>query len=291
MVLSFDHVSAALRRIPESDLAVPNLIQSHSIQRDIFALTSKPSTVTSEDGTATTAVFVPPTSDIMLGIWSLLCGSPILQVFFLADEKFGISKIYWANPFDTSSPFSFAVSVFGWAASHFAYLLLWDLVFYIGHLALHHPTVYHLSHHAHHAFRPPTAWSGIAIDFIETFLSGIFPFLFPLFIAPFHAPTVYVLNILLVLWATLLHSSATSLWTSSSTYGLFISPADHNLHHARGEKGNRNFGAIFTIWDRWLLPVLGKLVGQEWKATWDGETLAPWIRDEREGRVHDEKDD
>lgn len=102
------------------------------------------------------------------------------------------------------------------------------------------------------------------------------------------APPSQILNILLVLWATLLHSSATTLWTTQSTYGLLMSPAGHNLHHARGEKGNRNFSAIFTVWDRWLLPVLGSVVGREWKGTWDGETLAPWVRDEQKGKVHDE---
>lgn len=37
-------------------------------------------------------------------------------------------------------------------------------------VVLHTDLVYRISHRFHHAFRPPTAWSGIAIDGIETFL-------------------------------------------------------------------------------------------------------------------------
>lgn len=124
------------------------------------------------------------------------------------------------------------------------YLVLWDLTFYITHLFLHWEPIYRLSHCNHHAFRPPVAWSGIAIDPFETIFSGILPYIVPLFVVPFHLHTVYAVNILLVGWATMLHSSCP--WQGN---WLMIGARDHNVHHARG-KMNTNFAAIFKIWDR-----------------------------------------
>ena len=131
-----------------------------------------------------------------------------------------------------------------WLLSIPLYLLLWDMVFYITHLILHWEPVYQLSHRRHHAFRPPVAWSGIAIDPIETIFSGILPYIVPLFFVPFHLHTVYAINIILVGWATMLHSSCP--WAGN---WIFIGARDHNVHHARG-KINSNFSAIFKIWDR-----------------------------------------
>ncbi len=150
-----------------------------------------------------------------------------------------------------------------WLLSIPLYLLLWDAVFYITHLILHSELVYKYSHANHHAFRPPTAYSGIAIDSIETFFSGLLPYLVPLFILPFHVYTVYAVNIALVGWATWLHSR--SRWPGN---WLFIGPRDHNVHHFRGIQ-NKNFGAIFKLWDRMF-------------GTLDTETTPYWIAKEIE---------
>lgn len=173
--------------------------------------------------------------DIRLALTSLLVGSPVIQGFALLVEHYHIAPLYEK------------IGSHGWGywlLSIPVYLLLWDLVFYLGHLLLHVPLVYRKSHFRHHACRPPVAWSGIAIDGIETFLSGIFPYLVPLFFLPFHIYTVYALNIMLMVWAELLHSSLN--WSGNA---IFITTKDHNLHHTYGLK-NSNFAAIFTIWDR-----------------------------------------
>jgi sterol desaturase/sphingolipid hydroxylase (fatty acid hydroxylase superfamily) len=67
-------------------------------------------------------------------------------------------------------------------------------------------------------------WSGIAIDPFETILSGIMPYTIPLFIAPFHLYTVFALNIALMLWATIVHSSLP--WSGNA---IFMTP-----RHGRG---------------------------------------------------------
>jgi lathosterol oxidase len=173
--------------------------------------------------------------DFKLGIISLIFGSPILQLFGMAHEQYGISQMYMN------------IGDYGWVywlVSIPLYIALWDAVFYVLHLVLHVPVVYRLSHFRHHACRPPVPWSGIAIDPFETLLSGILPYTIPLFFLPFHIYTVYALNIMLMFWATMVHSSLN--WAGNS---VMLSVKDHNLHHAFGRK-NANFAAVFTFWDR-----------------------------------------
>jgi sterol desaturase/sphingolipid hydroxylase (fatty acid hydroxylase superfamily) len=173
--------------------------------------------------------------DIKLGLVSLLFGSPVLQLFALAHEHYGVGLMYT----DIG-----ARGWLYWALSVPLYVLCWDLVFYLTHLVLHLPFVYRKSHFRHHCCRPPVPWSGIAIDPFETILSGIMPYTVPLLFIPFHIWTVYALNIILMFWATWVHSSAR--WSGNA---VLLSPQDHNLHHAYGLK-NANYAAVFTFWDK-----------------------------------------
>ena len=192
------------------------------------------------------------TSDLGLALISLAFGTLVISAFGVAHEKWGVMLVY--NN----------ISEHGWAwyvASIPIYLLIWDFVFYVLHLALHMEPIYSVSHANHHAFRPPTAWAGIAIDPIESVFSGLAPYLVPLFLLPFHLPTVYAINILLVAWAQLLHSSAP--WRGT---WLLVGTTSHNLHHARGIR-NGNYAAIFKIYDR----LFGTLQPADKLAFWQRE--------------------
>jgi sterol desaturase/sphingolipid hydroxylase (fatty acid hydroxylase superfamily) len=173
--------------------------------------------------------------DFKLGLISLGFGSPILQGFSVLSEEYGVSFMYA----DVAS-----MGLGYWLLSLPVYVLLWDLVFYFTHLVLHWPFVYRRSHFRHHACRPPVPWSGIAVDPVETILSGLLPYIVPLFIMPFHVYTVYALNMLLMLWATLVHSSLD--WSGNA---VLLTTRDHNLHHTYGLK-NCNYAAVFSFWDR-----------------------------------------
>jgi lathosterol oxidase len=190
--------------------------------------------------------------DIKLGFISLLFGSPVLQIFALASEKYHLDRVYTDIH---------AKGWVWWAVSIPLYLLCWDLVFYLTHLVLHVPYVYRKSHFRHHACRPPVPWSGVAIDPFETILSGILPYTVPLFFFPFHLWTVYALNMVLMFWATLVHSSFP--WSRSF---IFMTPKDHNLHHAFGLK-NANYAAVFTFWDR-----IGRTLDRVRVPPWWGKT-------------------
>lgn len=102
------------------------------------------------------------------------------------------------------------------------------------------------------------AWSGIAIDPIENIFSGLGPYLVPLFILPFHLPTVYVINVLLVGWALLLHSSCP--WGGN---WLLVGTVTHNMHHASGIK-NGNYGALTKLFDR----AFGTLLPEDARPFW-----------------------
>ena len=186
--------------------------------------------------------------DIRLGLISLLSGTPMLQVFAWSAEKYHFTKLYMS------------IGDYGWGywlLSLPLYVLCWDFVFYLTHLVLHWPLVYRKPHLRHHSCRPPVPWSGVAIDPFETILSGIMPYTIPLLVFPFHIYTVYALNIVLMFWATIVHSSLN--WSGNA---ILLGTRDHNLHHNFGLK-NRNFAAVFTFWDR--------LCG-----TIDRQTIPPW---------------
>lgn len=189
--------------------------------------------------------------DFKLGLISLASGSPMLQLFAMLSEKYHFGRMYM-NISDHGWLY--------WLISLPLYVLCWDAVFYLTHLVLHWPWVYRNSHFRHHSCRPPVPWSGIAIDPLETILSGIMPYTIPLFFFPFHIYTVYALNIALMFWATMVHSALP--WTQSA---IWMTPKDHNLHHAFGLK-NYNFAAVFTFWDR-----LGNTLNRRQDPPWWGK--------------------
>lgn len=191
----------------------------------------------------------------------------------MAHTKWCIMGTYMGLPWE-QHPWGYTgvQAVAAWLISIPVYMLLWDFWFYILHLILHIEPVYSLSHANHHAFKPPVAWSGIAIDPIEELFSGIGPMLLPILLPfpfvgyiPFHLPTVYAINISLVAWALMLHSSCT--WPGN---WLFMGPIYHNRHHATGRLKNGNYGAIFKVYDR-LFGTLLEVDGVPDYAPWQVE--------------------
>ncbi len=221
-------------------------------------------------------------SDFWLAMVSLAFGTPVIAGFSVAHDKWCLTAVYKdisVHPWNLPVGWAWAY----WAVSIPVYMLIWDFWFYLLHLVLHMEPVYSWSHANHHAFKPPVAWSGIAIDPIEQLFSGIFPYTLPLLtpfffngkwtFIPFHIYTVYVINILLVAWALFLHSSSS--WEGT---WLFMGPVFHNMHHAAGIR-NGNYGAIFKVYDR----LFGTLL-----LTPNGEPVkAPWVQEEDEQRARE----
>ena len=91
------------------------------------------------------------------------------------------------------------------------------------------------------------------------------PYIIPLFVLPFHIYTVYALNMLLMFWATIVHSSLN--WTENP---IFVTTRDHNLHHTYGLK-NCNYAAVFTFWDR----LFGTLNRRDFPPWWGVDNWIP----------------
>lgn len=189
-------------------------------------------------------------ADINVTLIGLIAGSPMIHLFHQANDKYGAAsgmKMY-------KNPFQYGVT---WAILQIPlYLLLWDFTFYVLHRwILHNPLFYKLCHSGHHAFRPPTGWSGIAVGPVDVIFEGILPYTVPLFLGiPFHEYTVNAVNALLTLHACILHSSCHAEYAQLSGWlgWLMISPIGHNMHHQYGLHNACNFAPIFKIWDRAL---------------------------------------
>ena len=190
-------------------------------------------------------------SDYTLALVSLIAGTPMVQFFHHASDLYGRgSGLFLYNTLASDERFGH----YGWAWELVqipVYLFLWDSVFYVLHRwVLHSSLGYKYSHINHHAFRPPTGWSGIAIDPFEVVMSGTAPYLVPLFFGlPFNEITVFVVNTMLMLHAVLLHSNCHAKYPGWIGKYVLISPIGHNRHHHYGEHNASNFAPIFKFWD------------------------------------------
>jgi len=201
-------------------------------------------------------------ADLNWSVVGLIAGTPMIQLFHQASDKYGRASGMWM--YKDISGASWTESTgwplecgWLWAVVQIpVYLLLWDFTFYCLHRwVLHLPQLYWWCHSGHHAFRPPTAFSGIAVGPIDVIFEGILPYVVPLFCGlPFHEYTVNAVNVALTLHALILHSSNHHDYSELSGFlgWLMISPVGHNMHHQYGEVNACNFAPIFKIWDRWL---------------------------------------
>lgn len=210
-------------------------------------------------------------SDVNWTLLGLIAGTPMIQLFHHASDKYGAASgmLMYKNPLEHGIV---------WAVVQIPiYLLLWDFVFYVLHRwILHMPLFYHFCHSGHHAYRPPTAWSGIAVGPTDVIFEGILPYVIPIFIGAlgglaFHEYTVNAVNAILTLHACFLHSACHREYKELNGWlgWLMISPIGHNMHHQYGLRNACNFAPIFKIWDR----ALGTLNDKEpfW---WDSDRRA-----------------
>ena len=187
-------------------------------------------------------------TDINWSLVGVLAGTPMIQLFHRGCDKYGTAsgmRLY-------KDPLEHGLA---WAILQLPiYLILWDLTFYLIHrFVLHGKWTYRYLHSSHHAYRPPTAWSGIAVGPLDVAFEGILPYTLPLFCGlPFHEGTVYAVNALLTFHACVLHSSCHRDYAELHPLlgWLLISPIGHNMHHNYGERNACNFAPIFKIFDR-----------------------------------------
>lgn len=156
--------------------------------------------------------------------------------------------------------------------------LLGDLCYYLYHRAGHSVGALWAIHGVHHQTEEFNLSIALRHPWLSDTYSAVFYVPLPLFGVP---PTHFFVAITLIsFYALSIHSNL----LHRPAFYFFVTPRTHILHHARNPRYlNKNFGAMFTLWDRMFgtyaepdpaePPVLGTSYGYE---THDG-ALSQWI--------------
>ncbi len=148
------------------------------------------------------------------------------------------------------------------------YFVMNDFSRYLLHLLLHKNRVlweFHKVHHSAEVLTPITLYRVHPLEsilfqlrgvFVGGFVSGIFLWIYSYSISPYVVWGVHVGTFAFnILGANLRHSHV---WFSFGKYleRIFISPAQHIIHHSNNPKHfNKNMGSELAIWD-WLFKTL-----------------------------------
>jgi creatinine amidohydrolase/Fe(II)-dependent formamide hydrolase-like protein/sterol desaturase/sphingolipid hydroxylase (fatty acid hydroxylase superfamily) len=143
-------------------------------------------------------------------------------------------------------------------------ILLDFLIFYIHYLQHRVPWLweFHKTHHSAEVLQPLTVYRMHPVDDILNFiLSGLLLGLLDgLFRGLFHSPLIvfgaFNINILLMgFYLAGYHLRHSHIWLDYGPFWdrLFISPAQHQIHHSQAPNHyDKNFGFLFALWDRWF---------------------------------------
>ena len=154
-------------------------------------------------------------------------------------------------------------------------VLMSDLFYYISHRLTHRiPFLweFHKVHHSGKSLTPLTVYRIHPLDmwFNQCFrnsgiglVSGLFFYFYPshwsLFVIAGTATSYYLVHVLL---KNLQHSH---IWISFGKFfeHIFISPAQHQIHHSTNPKHfDKNYGSLFSLWD-WMFGSLYVTEGEE----------------------------
>ncbi len=149
-----------------------------------------------------------------------------------------------------------------------AYFIISDFSRYVLHFLLHKISFlweFHKVHHSAEVLTPITLYRVHPVEsmlfqlrsvFIGGLVSGVFLWIYPYSITPYVVWGVHVGTFVFnLLGANLRHSHV---WLSFGKYveRIFISPAQHIIHHSNDPKHfNKNMGSELAIWD-WLFKTL-----------------------------------
>ncbi|MEW6037982.1 MAG: sterol desaturase family protein [Pseudomonadota bacterium] len=128
-------------------------------------------------------------------------------------------------------------------------LILLDLVLYLWHWANHRLPWLWLFHKVHHSDRSMNVTTGFRLHFAEVLLTVLVKAGF-IVVTGVHAAQVLLSEALITL-AVLFHHADISFRGERKLGRLFVVPSLHRVHHSalRGEH-DRNYGALFSVWDR-----------------------------------------
>lgn len=124
-------------------------------------------------------------------------------------------------------------------------LLLADLCYYLWHRAGHACGLLWAIHGVHHQHEQLNSSVGLRLEWFADPFAGLFFVAMPLLGCD--SLTGYAMIALLSLYTLTTHSPLLNRWN----LGLLVSGASHGAHHSRDLRyAGRNYGAMFTLWDR-----------------------------------------
>jgi sterol desaturase/sphingolipid hydroxylase (fatty acid hydroxylase superfamily) len=129
------------------------------------------------------------------------------------------------------------------------YLMMADLWFYVTHRITHEVPFLWKFHVHHHHLNPAKSVTAIAaastsaIDFTITHLPMLW---WPFLVRTFCFEAIGFSLVFMITWLTFIHSY--SFWHYDSK--VMMDPTNHRVHHCWGRRGNYNFAAFTTIYDR-----------------------------------------
>ncbi|KAJ3023191.1 Chromosome 5 4 [Thoreauomyces humboldtii] len=127
------------------------------------------------------------------------------------------------------------------------FLFVEEVMFYYGHRALHHPSIYKVIHKKHHLYTAPISISTIYCSPIEHFMSNLAPALLGPVLMKSHVLTLW-------LWITIAQTNAINSHCGFHV-PFFPSPLAHDYHH---EVFNKNYGPLGVL--DWLHGTAGSRV-------------------------------
>lgn len=169
-------------------------------------------------------------------------GFYLIRLLFLAtlfSEQVGILRFFydhrvftWAVPF----PIRFILV-----------LLLADFVRYLGHRIMHQNAFLWSLHSTHHTVETLNVISAFRFNSLLVFFDSLT--YIPLLLLGVHPLELFAMVLVCVAWQSICHTQFKIPF--GPLEGWILSPAAHRVHHARNPQYiDKNYGALFLIWDR-----------------------------------------
>lgn len=138
-----------------------------------------------------------------------------------------------------------------------AAMLLSDFCYYVYHRATHRVALFWSVHAIHHQHEHLNSSVGFRLEWLADPVAALFFVLMPL--SGVDSTTGFEALALVSVYAATAHSPV----LPRPTWGIFVTPAVHGAHHSRDARfAGKNFGAMFSFWDRlfgtWQEPTAGE---------------------------------
>lgn len=132
----------------------------------------------------------------------------------------------------------------GWLSFLLCFLLV-DFIKYFQHWCGHRFTIFRLGHTVHHSGTHFDITTAIRVPMMLYELL----FLLPCFLLGFSMEYILIAIVAQFLYSLLVHINYDYPWLRSLEW-ILITPRLHKIHHNRTITHNKNFGFIFSFWDR-----------------------------------------